>query len=113
MFEGYSSFAGTGETTAALDKPVLNAPIASPIRGQQVFIVTVMDDNYNPIAGADVYAPCTGQKPMLTNAQGVAQFTLTGQCNCEGAMAAITTPGGCNEQIELKCNSENPAYCAK
>ena len=109
LFEGQNSFAGTNEMVT--DKPMLNTTLASPTRGIQYLIVTVLDDlTEKPIAGATVNAPCTGLKPMLTNASGVAQFALSGNCNCNNATANVSTTS-CNTYITLSCSSDNMAYC--
>jgi|GEM_PF-2436512 len=110
LMEGHNSFAGTNELTTNADKPIANMPLVSPTRGIQYLIVTVLDDKEQPISGATVAAPCTGQSPMLTNKLGIAQFTLTGSCNCNGAEADITT-SSCDTHITLSCSGPNDAIC--
>jgi hypothetical protein len=107
LLEGHSSFAGIPESA---DKTLPTMPLLSPVRGPQVLIITVLDDKEQPIAGATVSAPCTGQSAMLTNKLGVAQFTLTGSCNCNGAEADITT-SSCDTRITLSCTGDNDAVC--
>jgi hypothetical protein len=108
LMEGQSSFAKTIETKPILGKPEL--PMVSSNKGQQFCMVTVLDDNYKPISGASVAAPCTGQKAITTDENGHAQFYLTGACNCNGAAAYIISPS-CTMQIALKCGADNEAIC--
>jgi hypothetical protein len=109
LMEGQNSFAGTTEINATLDKAAAT-PMISTSKGIQYVIVTVMDDNYKPIAGASVAAPCTGQKAIITDENGNAQFNLPGACNCNGATAYISSPS-CTMQIPLKCGADNEAIC--
>jgi hypothetical protein len=110
LMEGQNSFAGTNEITLTPDRPSINTQLASPARGIQYLIVTVMDDKEQPIAGATVSAPCTGQSAMQTNKLGIAQFTLSGSCNCNGSQADITT-SSCETRITLSCSGSNDAVC--
>ena len=107
LLEGHSSFAGT---TESVEKTLPSVPLISSTKGPQVLIITVLDDKEQPIAGATVSAPCTGQNPMQTNKLGIAQFTLTGACNCNGAQADITT-SSCETRITLSCSGNNDAFC--
>ena len=110
LMEGQNSFAGTNEVITNPDKPISKMELVSPTRGQLYLIVTVLDDKEQPIAGATVSAPCTGQSAMQTNKLGIAQFTLTGACNCNGAQADITT-SSCETRITLSCSGNNDAFC--
>jgi hypothetical protein len=111
LIEGQNSFAGTNEIVSSLtDKPVFNTPLISSTRGQQFLIVLVMDEFEKPISGAHVSAPCTGHGAMMTNESGMVQFPITGNCNCNGASANVTT-SSCNTNITLSCSTTNEAIC--
>ncbi len=111
MLEGGSAFAGTNETTSSSDKNAPATPVVSPmIKGQVVVAITVLDVSNDPIQGAEVAAPCTGQPPAYTNASGVATFTVS-TCNCNDKPAHITTPQGCAVNINLVCGTGNIANC--
>ena len=107
LIEGQSAFAGTPTTS---DKMEVKTSLVSSTRGQQFLLITVMDDIGKPLPNATVNAPCTGLKPMLTNASGIAQFALPGNCGCNNQHADIST-STCNVRITLNCSSENPAVC--
>ena len=110
LMEGQNSFAGVNEITTNPDKPIANMSLTSPSRTIQYLIVTVMDEKDQPVSGATVAAPCTGDNPMLTNENGIVEFPITGNCNCNGAQAAITT-STCNTKITLSCTGSNDAIC--
>lgn len=110
LFPGQKSFAGVNPEAANVDKPTVSAPLANMTRTTMYLAIIVYDEYSKPVSGASVYAPCTGQKPILTDATGIAQFTINGQCNCDGAQAEITT-STCDNFISLKCDIVNQAFC--
>lgn len=108
---GQNSYAGVNpELPASLDKPVVSAPLISPMGNMQVLVIIVYDEFQKPLQGAMVHAPCTGQDPIASNSSGVAQFSWIGTCNCDGTKAEITTPD-CDAYIPLKCGVVNQANC--
>ncbi len=110
IMEGQNSFAGTPETASILDKPESITSTKSSAKGIQYLILTVTDDLMKPIQGDTVNAPCTGQKPALTNTAGVAEFSYSGSCPCSGAPAYITTKT-CDVEISINCSTDNPVIC--
>ena len=111
MLEGASSFAGTPGSAASTDKTPEPTPTVNPIiKGQQIIGITVVDASNDPIPGAEVTAPCTGQPPAYTNAAGYASFTVS-NCNCGDKPAHISTVQGCSVNISLVCGTGNMANC--
>lgn len=111
IIEGQNTFAGTNKAILPeAEKPLINTPAINPIKGQQYIAIMVFDGYENPIAGATVNAPCTGMKPVITGANGVATFILPGACNCNGAPAYVTT-STCSTTVPLQCNNVVDAFC--
>lgn len=111
ILEGNNSFAGTNKTAPVADKPTLTPPVASPIRGQQAVIITVLDAaDYEPVSGAVIAAPCTGERARTTNWTGTAVFQIRSGCHCNGASATVTTPKGDVEHVLLKSGGDNIVF---
>jgi len=77
--------------------------------------ITVMVQNSKgePYSGATVTAPCTGWPAKTTDAAGGVQFSGTGPCPCSVAQATITTPKGCNQKINVSCDSTYTVTCTQ
>jgi hypothetical protein len=110
ILEGNSSFAGTNKTTPVDDKPTLSTSSVTPIRGPQVMIITVLDDEFEPVSGATISAPCTGSRAVTTNWTGTAIFPVRAGCHCNGASATVTTPKGDVEHVALKPTGDNVVF---
>jgi len=108
MMEGFSSFAGTNK--ALESKTSINPPLASPVKRPMVVIVTVVDDDFEPVSRAKVSAPCTGQRPIETDWTGTAIFHITAQCHCENARGTVTTEKGDVENVELHEGTDNVVF---
>lgn len=105
-------FAGSGRH----HKPADPAPVfASAVRtaftpanrfgGEVILVVTVLDVNLRPIAGALVNAPCTGQAAKYTDTRGMATFQLGTVCPCNNDDVTVTTQKGCYQQLKVSCGS--------
>ena len=111
ILEGNSSFAGTNKTAPVKENPSLNAPMPTPIRGPQVMIITVLDAvDFEPVSGAVISAPCTGERTRTTNWSGTTVFQVRSGCHCNGGTATITTKKGDVETIVLKPNGDNIVF---
>lgn len=53
--------------------------------------VVVTDSKSNPVSGAKVTLPCSGEPYELTDAKGTAVFTGSGSCPCTDAPVNVTT----------------------
>jgi hypothetical protein len=75
--------------------------------------IVVMDSKGLPYSGATVAAPCTGWPAKTTDATGHVQFSGTSPCPCALAPATITTPKGCNQKINVSCDSTYTVTCTQ
>ena len=75
--------------------------------------IMVNDSKGEPYSGATVDAPCTGWPAKVTDATGQVQFSGTGTCPCAVAPATITTPKGCNQKINVSCDSTYTVTCTQ
>jgi hypothetical protein len=76
-------------------------------------IVLVQNSKGEPYSGATVSAPCTGWPAKTTDATGTVEFSGTGSCPCATAPATITTPKGCNQKINVSCDSTYTVTCTQ
>ena len=111
ILEGNSSFAGTNKTAPVKESPSVNTPTVSPIRGPQAVVVVALDAvDFEPVSGAVISVPCTGERARTTNWTGTAVFMIRSGCHCNGGTATITTKKGDVETIVLKPNGENIVF---
>ena len=111
ILEGNSSFAGTNKTAPVKESTTISTPEANPIRGQLPVILTVLDAvDFEPVSGAVISAPCTGEASRTTNWTGTVVFQVRSGCHCNGGTATITTKKGDVETIVLKPNQDNIVF---
>lgn len=83
--------------------------------GTGTWTVTILVEGSKgePFSGATVSAPCTGWPAKTTDATGKAQFSGSGTCPCAAAQATVTTPKGCNQKINVSCDSMYTVVCTQ
>lgn len=73
----------------------------------------IRDSKGEPISGALVSAPCTGQPARTSSSTGVVTFTGTAPCTCNASQATVTTNKGCNQKINITCDSTYTVTCTQ
>ena len=101
----------TQDTTQHV-KPESSSHDTIGVGGWQITVV-VNDSKGGPYNGATVTAPCTGWPAKTTDATGKVQFSGTNTCPCATAPATITTPKGCNQKINVSCDSTYTVVCSQ
>ena len=93
-------------------KPESNAHDTVGASGWTVDII-VNNSKGAPYSGATVSAPCTGWPAKVTDATGHVQFSGSSPCPCAVAPATVTTPKGCNQKINVSCDSTYTVVCTQ
>ena len=111
MLGAFSASAGARVTKP--NKPGPKAPVEIPVEKKQVLVITVLSDDFEPVSGITVSAPCTGQKAMSTNKSGTATFMVNSSCHCDKSNASIVYDSGREQQLEVMTGTENIAVVSK
>ena len=65
----------------------------TPMLGSEWSVMIVVSDSKsNPVSGAKVTLPCSGQPYEMTDTKGTALFSGAGSCPCSEATVNVTTP---------------------
>jgi hypothetical protein len=81
---------------------VENFSISPMLGGEYNVTLVVTDSKSNPVAGAKVTLPCSGQPFEFTDAKGTVVFAGAGSCPCTNSPANIST---------TKSNVYQNVYC--
>jgi hypothetical protein len=79
-----------------------NSMITPMLGGEWTVSIVVTDSKSNPVAGAKVTLPCSGQSYEFTDAKGTAVFVGAGSCPCTNSPVNVSTS---------KSNVNQYVYC--
>lgn len=79
-----------------------NSLIVPLLGGEWSVSIVVSDSKSNPVSGAKVTLPCSGQPYEFTDAKGTAVFTGAGSCPCTDQPVNVSTS---------KSNVNQYVYC--
>jgi hypothetical protein len=65
--------------------------IIPDLGGEWSVSIVVTDSKSNPVSGAKVVLPCSGEPNEYTNAKGTASFTGSGTCPCNESLVTVST----------------------
>jgi hypothetical protein len=74
--------------------------------GEWSVSILVNDSKGNPVSGAKVTAPCTGEAYELTDGKGTVDFMGSGSCPCNVSLANVSTSkSNVNQSVSCGTNT--------
>jgi hypothetical protein len=80
--------------------------IIPDLGGEWSVVIVVSDSKGNPVSGAKVTLPCSGESYELTNAEGNADFSGSGTCPCTESLVNVNTSKS-NVNQDVSCGTND------
>jgi len=80
--------------------------IIPDLGGEWSVVIVVSDSKGNPVSGAKVTLPCSGESYELTDSKGNADFSGSGTCPCNESLVNVSTSKS-NVNQDVTCGTND------